>query len=107
MRNLTRILLVLVTVLFLVISGTLVFETDGRLFLTDQAYPARDAANAIAAGKLVPQEGLVALFHASANQLLAERQRIKSLGELTKELGWVLMALSVFQGMLIFHIVRK
>lgn len=106
MRKLILALLGVEVALFLLISGFLILGAEGRLFVVDPANPAIDAANAIVSGQAVSQEGIVAILKATSEQLFAERQRIKSLGGLARELGLILLALSVLQGLLVLYVVR-
>lgn len=107
MHILIKNLLVFLSVGILLISIVLILESDGRLFLTEETYPTAEVANSIVAGKPISQEGLVAILNASANQLLAERERIKSLGRLAQALGWTLSFMSILQCLLIFYWLRN
>lgn len=107
MRYLNRLLLVLLPTILMLLAGAIVLGAAEGLFSTDERYPAKDVANVIVAGKVVSKEGVVAILNLSADQLRAERERIDSLGTLTKKVGWVLVVVSFLQCVVAIGVLRE
>ena len=94
-RYLNEALLIVTSLIVAILAVLVIVVSYGDLFLIPEINSGSMAAKAIADGRSVNPQGLVEIFRAIGDEIASYHQRIRSLSELARMVGIVLLIASV------------